>query len=115
MLKEMQWSSGVCVVLALLLGATAGAVDLTQSEVQPTVLLIVVSTCLLGFVRPRLAWAWALVIGSSILAAHLIASLAGYRPRYPVQPNVFATLIALVPALIGAYFGAAARWILKEV
>ncbi len=114
LLAKFQLNAGWCAALAVGFGAAAGLVDLTQSEVQPAALLVLVLTFLLGFAQPQRAWAWALIIGSSILFAHLLAALAGYKPPYPVEPNVFATLLALIPAFIGAYSGAAIRWMLHN-
>lgn len=91
-----------------------GWIDLQASEVQPVVLLILSSTALLGFVQPPRAWLWALIIGSGILTAHLIGPWLGLNPLYEVQPNVFATLIALIPAFIGAYIGAFIGWLVQK-
>ncbi len=87
-------------------GAIIGWIDLQASEVQPVVLLILGAAALLGFVLPQRAWLWALIIGGSILVSHLIGPLVGVNPPYAVKPNVFVTLIALIPAFLGAYIGA---------
>lgn len=95
-------------------GAIIGWIDLQASEVQPVVLLILGAAALLGFVLPQRAWLWALIIGGSILAAHLIGPSFGYNPPYEVKPNVLVTLIALIPAFIGAYLGAFIGWSLPK-
>ena len=81
---------------------------------QPVVLLILGATALLGFAQPPRAWLWALIIGSSILAAHLIGPLLGYNPPYEVKPNALVTLMALIPAFIGAYIGAFTGWSVQK-
>jgi NO-binding membrane sensor protein with MHYT domain len=95
-------------------GAIIGWIDLQASEVQPVVLLLLVSTALLGFAQPPRAWLWALIIGGGILAAHLIGPLVGFNPAYEVKPNVLVTLIALIPAFIGAYIGAFIGWSVQK-
>src|SRR5262249_50093578 len=52
-----------------------------------------------GLLHPRAAWRWALVLGLSITIFHLVARMVGYRPPYPVGPNAFGTLMALVKGL----------------
>jgi hypothetical protein len=103
------------ILFAVLFGVFAGAVDLTSKEVQGTVLLIIVSAGALGFLIPKRAWIWALIIGASIFGAHLWAQSTGYPVPYPVEPNVAITLLALIPAFIGAYSGVGARWVMQRI
>ncbi len=101
--------------VALLIGLTIAYLDFHATEVQGTVLLILISTFVLGLIQSKGAWLVALFIGSSILLFNLIASGFGLQPLEPIEPNVFATLIALIPAFIGAYAGAGGAYILKAV
>ncbi|MCU7495974.1 MAG: hypothetical protein HF314_17065 [Ignavibacteria bacterium] len=112
MLEKLRNSTFIFVLASLLFGAVSGFVDIKASEVQPAALLIIIFTCFLGFIQPRNAWLSALITGSSILAAHLISPFWGLYPDYPVEPSVWATTIALIPAFLGAYIGAAAGWAL---
>lgn len=98
-------------LLAFTLGITIGLLDLHATEVQGSVLLILICAGLLGFVRPRMAWLWAITIGLCLLLVHLVANFLHY-PSYPVEPNVFATLIALIPAFLGAYGGVLLRYMI---
>lgn len=113
-LEKLRSSTFVFILLSILLGAISGFVDIKASEVQPAALLIIIFTCFLGFIQPRNAWVSAIIIGSSILAAHLISPFWGLYPDYPVEPGVWATAIALIPAFLGAYIGAAAGWALTS-
>ena len=47
--------------------------------------------------------------------AHLTGLRFGYRPPYPVEPNVLATFMALTPAFIRAYLGALAGFGLRQL
>lgn len=89
--------------------------DMDQTEVQPAVLMILIFTAVSGYLRPDLAYLWALILGLSFFLVNLIADLKGYKLREPIEPNVFATLIALVPAFIGAYAGVLFKWIYKRI
>jgi hypothetical protein len=102
-------SAAPAVIGALVVGALAGYVDQHNDEVQATVLVLVVGMVVVGFLSPRWSWLAGLIAGFCILAAALIARALGLPQLYPVQPNVFATLLALIPAMIGAVAGAMIR------
>lgn len=96
-------------IAALVVGALAGYVDQHNDEVQATVLVLVVGMIGIGFASPRWSWLGALTAGLCILGAALIARALGIPPLYPVKPNIFATLLALIPAFVGAGIGAMIR------
>lgn len=112
MLEKLRNNIFLFVLVSVLFGAVSGFVDITTSGVQASALLIIIFSCFLGFLQPKNAWLTALIIGSSILAAHLISPYWGLYPDYPVEPGLWATSIALIPAFIGAYIGAMAGWAL---
>lgn len=114
MLDKLRNSTTVCIIIAVVFGTIAGYVDVNASEVQPAALLIIIFTCFLGFIQPRNAWVAALLVGSSILVAHLLSPVLGYHTMDPVEPNIWETSIALVPAFLGAYIGAAAGWAISS-
>jgi hypothetical protein len=96
-------------LLALAAALLIGWVNLNNNEVQAPAFLIVGFGALLGFAHPRRAWAWALILGLAIPVSYII----GFMVNYPIvdRPHfLYPTLIALVPAFIGAYAGALARW-----
>ena len=96
---------------ACLLGIAVGFLDLQFSEVQSSVLVLLVFTFVMGAVSPRFAWLWALLIGGGVFGAHAFARAANIPILAP--PNhLVETLIALVPAFVGAYSGVGARALL---
>ncbi len=99
---------------AILLGLLIGYADSRADEVQPAVMLILIFTFVFGFLQSRLAWWWAILIGSGIFSSYVIRLALGVTPPFSPQPNAFAALIALIPAFIGAYTGVAARWLVFE-
>jgi len=99
---------------AIPLGLAIGYVDSHTSEVQVAVAFILAASFVFGMARPRKAWRWALAVGASIPAYYIVGSALGYHLP-PVQPNMFATCIAFIPALIGAYAGAGFSFALSEV
>ena len=102
-------------VLALFASAAIGYVDThtNTDDNLPMVLILLTVTFLFGVIQPKQAWQWALIIGLGVPVSHLIGLAVGYRPPYPVEPNVLVTFIALIPAFVGAYLGVLARMILR--
>ena len=98
-------------LLALALGLFVGYVDWHSEEVQLPALLVLLFAFLLSLAQPKTAWLWALIVGSCIPLVHFIGRRLGYAPLYPIQPNLLAAFIALIPAFIGAYSGALVRYL----
>lgn len=104
-------------VFAFIISAAIGYLD-THTKTDdnlPMVLILLTVTFLFGVIHPKSAWQWALIIGLGVPASHLIGRLVGYRPPYPVEPNVLITFIALIPAFIGAYLGVLMRSLVKAI
>jgi hypothetical protein len=100
------------VPIAVSLAAIVGWLDYHASEVQGTVLVIIVITAILSFAAPSHAWISALIMGLSIGGTYVVARAMGIPPTYPVN-TPWSTLIALIPAAIGAGCGVAARVALR--
>ncbi|MEA2554158.1 MAG: hypothetical protein QOJ65_2334, partial [Fimbriimonadaceae bacterium] len=54
---------------------------------------------------------WALIVGLGVFCGYVVAGLICFHVKAPPEPNIYASLIALVPAFIAAYIGAGAKWI----
>ena len=96
-------------VLAVIGGLLAGAVDFNNDEPQAAVIVIVAFAGLLGLIQPRQAWRWALIVGLGIPIVYLIATGLGYHSKSVPEPGWYASLIALIPAFISTYCGALLR------
>ena len=110
--KFLTW---VCLIFALTGGIFAGWVDFNNDEPQAAVLVILVVTFILGLIQPRKAWLWAIIVALSLPAVYLFARSLGYQPFSLPSPGWYASLLALIPAFIGAYAGALGRVILNSV
>ena len=103
-------SYDILLIGVALLGAfLAGAVDFNNDEPQAAVLVIVVFAGLLGFIQPRKAWRWALIVGLGVPVVYLIATALGYHSKGVPEPGWYASLIALIPAFISTYCGVLLR------
>ena len=105
-------------ISAIAIAALIGYTDQHNDEVWAALILMLPSAFVFGFLLPRQAWQWALIIGGSVFLAGLIGVTIGYVP--PCHPGLdcpppsfghsLQALIALIPAFVGAYVGAALRW-----
>lgn len=95
--------------LALLCGLFAGWIDFQTTEIQATLLVVLIGSAALGFIQPRGAWRWAILIALGLPLAYSLFPLFGLLPKEQPNPGVYATLIALLPALVGAYGGVLIR------
>ena len=112
MKKSLFW---ICLLLSLAGGIFAWWVDSRNDEPQAAVLVILMVTFMIGFLLPRRAWLWALIVGICIPLGYLLTRTLGYLPVNPVDPGWYASLIALIPAFIGAYIGALARVVIRSL
>lgn len=87
----------------VLWGAWLAVSDLRNDEVQPAVLRLLVGGAVLGFLRPRTWWVWALALAAWVPAELLLAPLLHITPLYPSNPGQWA--LPPVPALVGALLG----------
>jgi cyanate permease len=99
----------VCVIVALIGGFVAGAVDFNNNEPQAAVIVIIAFAGALGFAQPRKAWRWAIIVGLGVPIVYLIATAFGYQPKSPPEPGWYASLIALIPAFFSTYCGVLLR------
>ena len=104
----------ICLILALLGAAFAGWVDFNNDEPQAAVLVILVVTVVLGSILPTRAWLWAIIVALGLPAVYLSARALGKQPVSPPSPGWYASLLALIPAFIGAYAGAIGRIIMNK-
>jgi hypothetical protein len=104
----------LCLCIALAGGVFAGWVDFNNDEVQAAVLVILAVTFLTGLITPRKAWLWAVIVALCLPGVYLIATQLGYQPVSPPNPVWYASLLALIPAFIGAYSGALSRVLINN-
>ncbi|HWY78300.1 MAG TPA: hypothetical protein VN281_21975 [Verrucomicrobiae bacterium] len=94
---------------AAAIGFLAGWVDSHNDEPQAAVLVLLVLGGLLGLTRPRLPWLCAVIAAFGIPAVYVVRRAMDMHVVSWPQPNLFATLLALIPSFIGIYSGLGAR------
>ncbi len=94
--------------LALVLGALLGYLDLHSTEVLLPMLSLLSFSFVLGFLQPKTAWLWGIIMGLSLPATYGVASAVHYTAAdAPGRPITLVVLV--VPALVAAYVGALAH------
>jgi hypothetical protein len=108
---------GPLIRLALLaLGAIAiGWLNFhATDDVQPVAAALLVFGFGFGAHRPGAAWLAALLLFAAVPVSQAWANAAGYHPGVAAAPPLYETAIALIPALLGAYTGAAVGWGVRQ-
>ena len=100
-------SDALIYVLAVLLGFSSGILEITVGDLLATALFVLVSTLVLGFVRPLRPWRWIAIVGVFVplgrLAAYLLLSQKPYRAQ------IWESGLGFVTGTAGSYCGALAR------
>jgi hypothetical protein len=109
----MRTQTTLVLILAIIGSIFVGYIDSHATEVQATLMVMLPITFALGFIQPKRAVLWALIVGLSIPGAFLWHLAMGRTYAAP-PPNGFTTLIALVPAFIGTYCGVVLRKIFSQ-
>ncbi len=103
----MPKSDALVYVFAVLLGLSAGILEVTVGDLLATALFVLVSTLVLGFLRPLRPWRWIAVVGVFVplvrLAAYLLLSQKPYRAQ------IWESGLGFVTGTAGSYCGALAR------
>jgi hypothetical protein len=93
--------------LAILLGIAAGIINVNLGDVLVTTLFVLISTLALGFMRPRRAWRWILIVGVFVPLLQLITYLwLGWKPY---RPQIWESGLGFLTGTAGCYCGALAR------
>jgi hypothetical protein len=92
-------------LVALLLASLAGSLQ-GRHDADDTVLTVLLAgSFLCGIIHPKGAWWWALLIGLGLPGGRILMHLTGFTHATDAElPLVF------VPTFVGAYAGAAVRW-----
>jgi hypothetical protein len=98
-----------CAVLAAAAGLGIGWLDVHTTEVTVTVVSLLATGIVLGLLRPKAAWRWAILIALGLPVTAAAVKLSGMRTPEPVRLDPRITLVALAFALVGCYTGALLR------
>ena len=103
----MQRSDSLVYGLAVLLGICAGILEVTANDILATALFVLISTLVLGILRPRKPWRWIIVVGLFVPMARVAVYLA--LGQKPYRAQVWASGLGFVTGIAGSYAGAMLR------
>ena len=86
-----------------------------SDDVQPVAAALILAGFGFGYYRPRQAWLFAGLLWLAIPISGIYADAVNFHPGQVKPAPLSPTVIALVPVLLGAYAGAAARWLLPSL
>lgn len=103
--------------LALVLSVLIGYVNLNASEAQAPMFCLLFFGGLIGFLQPKAAWRWGVLLGLSIPLSYVIGLVLRYPivdpPHDPLSP--LGTVILVIPATIAAYAGVLVRTLMADM
>lgn len=100
-------------ILAVALGILAGWLEIQVRDLLFTALLVLAPCILLGVIRPRKPWRWAVLIGIFVPIADLMAFLV--MTQKPSRAQIYESLLVFLPALVGSYGGAFMRGVVDNI
>jgi len=99
--------------LAICLGLGAGVLDVTVGDLLLTALFVLVSTMLLGVLRPQRPWRWILLVGVFVPILQLLAYL--FLTEKPYRAQLYESCLGFLTGIAGAYGGSVLRRLLNEL
>jgi hypothetical protein len=104
-LMASETSSILVAFVAVVCGCGAAYVDFHASEVQATLLVLLVSSFALGCIKPRRAWLSALIMAALLPGVHV--TVFAFRSSETSQGHPYLSrLMMLLPALVASFVGA---------
>ena len=93
--------------LAVVFGLAAGLLEIRVGDLLVTAIFVMLTTMVLGYLRPRNAWRWALLVGVFVpllrMAAYFLLSEKPYRAQ------IWESVLGFVTGAVGAYAGVLGR------
>jgi hypothetical protein len=99
--------------LGAVLGIGAGVLDVKAGDLLLTTLFVLVSTMLLGALRPQRPWRWILLVAVLVPVLQLLAYLFLTEKPYPAQ--IYESFLGFLTGIAGAYGGSVLRRLLNEL
>jgi hypothetical protein len=106
-------SDALYYALAVAFGIATGAIDLAVNDLLFTALLVLMLCMILGALRPRWPWRWAVVMSATIPLSEQAAYLI--RTVKPTHPQVYGSFLTLLPGIAGVYGGAVVRGVVNNL
>lgn len=100
-------------VLAVLLGLGAGFLELRLGDLLMTALFVLISTMVVGFLRPKAPWRWTIIVGGLIPAVWLFTYF--FSKQRPYRAQLWESGLGFLTGVAGAYCGAFTHKVIDEL
>lgn len=100
-------SSVVNYVLGILLGLGAGVIDVRLGDLLVTAVFVMLSTMLLGLLRPARAWRWMVLVAVCVPLVQILAYF--FLKEQTSLSHIQLSVSGFLTGTVGAYAGAFAR------
>jgi hypothetical protein len=94
--------------IAIICGVLGGIVHITIGDPLLTSLVVLISTMVLGFMRPQRPWRWLLIVGLLVPVVMLTANTLDYY-RTLTRAGLYGSVLIMLPGIAGAYGGSFGR------
>ena len=100
-------------VLALLLGLSAGFLEVRLEDLLVTALFVMISTMVLGYLRPRAPWRWTLIVGFCVPLVRFWAF--AFRAEHTSRAQLWESGLGFLTGIAGAYCGMFTHKVIHEL
>jgi len=100
-------------ILAVLLGLGAGFLELRLGDLLITALFVLISTMVVGFLRPKAPWRWTIIVGGLIPAVWLFTYF--FSKQRPYRAQLWESGLGFLTGIAGAYCGAFTHKVIDEL
>jgi hypothetical protein len=94
-------------ILGAVLGITAGVADAKLGDLLLTALLVLMSTMLLGILRPQKPWRWIVIVAAFVPIVQLLAY--AFLTEKPYTSQIYESFLGFLTGTAGAYGGSLGR------
>lgn len=105
--KGKSGGDGFYYLLAAMLGALAGWLDIKVGDLLLTAMVVLAANILLGILRPRRPWRWVLLVGAFVPVVEWLAYF--FLSQKPERAQIYESFLAFLPGIAGAFGGSIGR------
>ena len=111
--KGKSGGDAFCYLLAVMLGALAGWLDIKVGDLLLTAMVVLAACMLLGILSPRRPWRWVLLVGVFVPVVEWLAYF--FLSQKPERAQIYESFLAFVPGIAAAFGGAMGRGVVDNL
>ena len=111
--KGKSGGDGFYYLLAAMLGALAGWLDIKVGDLLLTAMVVLAANILLGILRPRRPWRWVVLVGVFVPVVEWLAYF--FLSQKPERAQIYESFLAFLPGIAGAYGGSVGRGVMDNL